>query len=500
MRIDLDYHYLTHHVVPGPQSLSYFVSLLLLPIALLIPRSILSRRHSIFIFVPIILAASIHAWYSIGGPDVISVDVPLWCLFLLALNDPWTDFRRIVNPQSRPSSGRIHQATFSTESLPEVPTGIPAVKANSHIGEQTALIEGPGDDEPASSAPSSDEGEDSCEIEEQSYPGSLWQRLPWVGTLLVSIRLNNWKIGSYSHDRSQPAPPAFKSRGSFLIYSIISFIRGYLVLDLTRAYISTDSYFVTTKGNPSVPINAPLPPHLPSLFRSLVPPQLFRTMIIGAQAWALISQMFYLPCLLPVLLHSLGWITDEWSPHNWPPYFGSPGTILHHGVRGFWGQYWHQTMRFSVSGPGYALASWLKLRRDGLWRYAIITLVAFGLSGIVHMGLVPPEPPHATVPVNSVRLLVAGFFWVQPIAMLVEVATARAIASNMGLNQWQAGNGLRLRITLNFIWVIVWFTICLPLIGEAGRQLGYWRVWPMPISVWKGLRGEGWLTWPFLMN
>ena len=41
------YHHLTQHIVPGPQSLSYFVTLLILPLALLIPRSVLSRWYAV---------------------------------------------------------------------------------------------------------------------------------------------------------------------------------------------------------------------------------------------------------------------------------------------------------------------------------------------------------------------------------------------------------------------------------------------------------------------
>ena len=226
-------------------------------------------------------------------------------------------------------------------------------------------------------------------------------------------------------------------------------------------------------------------------------------MLIGLQAWAMISQLFYLPCLLPLALNAVGLLPDLWSPHTWSPYFGSSRVIFTHGVRGFWGAYWHQTMRWGVAGPGYALADGLKLGKQSMLRYTIIAVSAFGLSGVVHMGLVPPEPLHATLSTNAERLCVAGFFWLQPIAMVLEVLVASAVRASGGgggPEYWRAGTGLRVRMATNGLWAVLWFTLCIPLLGEAGRQLGYWRVWPLPVSLWKGLRGEGWVVWPFLLE
>jgi hypothetical protein len=317
MQMLITYDYLTRHIVPGPQSVSYIVPLVLLPVALLIPRNILSLWKSRLIFLPVMALCTVHAWWKMDGVDVISVDVLLWALFLLVFQDPVQDFRYVKTFVTHDDEQRQQRAS----DVP-VPTGIPELDDDGNITEQSVLVQS---DTPSAAYPKdNDDG--------QSYPTALLERSAWVGTLLVSIRLNNWKICAPSHDKGQPPRPAFASRTSFLLHSIISFARGYIVLDLTRAYIEHDPYFT----DPSVPISSSLP--FGALW--LVPPQLLRSMIIGAQAWALIGQMFYLPCLLPVGLHALGLLADDWSPHNWPPYFGSSKVIFMHGVRGFWGQYW----------------------------------------------------------------------------------------------------------------------------------------------------------------
>ena len=423
------YNHLTHHIVPGPQSISYLVPLVLLPTALLIPRTTLSRCQNIFLFMPVITACIVHAWWAMGGVDVISVDVLLWSLLLLVLQDPWKDFRWVVRKDDSQTSRRSGEG----RSTPNAGTTLPDVqqtKNETSTSERTALLSPPNSDGVAK-AENNPHSHVQQPVSEQSYPDLFSHRLQWVGTLLVSTRLNNWKISSPSHDRKQPPTPAFQNRLSFVLYTIFCFIRGYLVLDLTRAYISYDVYFT----DPHMAIRSPLPFGGVDGFSA----QFVRAMVTGAQAWALISQMFYLPCLFPVGLHALGLLSDEWSPHLWPSYFGSPEAIFLYGVRGFWGTYWHQTMRWSVAGPGYAVADGLQLKVGGLVRYSLITVVAFGLSGTVHMGLVPPQPLHATVGANLIRLYVAGFFWTQPMAMLVETLVAKIMSCVTGLSLWRAG-------------------------------------------------------------
>ncbi|RMY45026.1 hypothetical protein D0865_10176 [Hortaea werneckii] len=414
-----------------------------------------------------------------GGVDVISVDVLLWSLLLLVLQDPWKDFRWVV----REDDGQISKRPGKQVSASNSETTLPdeqQTKNKVSTSERTALLQAANSGEAITQAKNKPHFDVQQHISEQTYPDSFDDRLQWVGTLLVSIRLNNWKISSPSHDRKQPPTPAFQDRLSFVLYTIFCFMRGYLVLDLTRAYISYDPYFT----DPHKSIRSPLP----SGDVDGLPAQFVRAMVTGAQAWALISQMFYLPCLLPVGLHALGLLSDEWSPHLWPSYFGSPKEIFLYGVRGFWGKYWHQTMRWSVAGPGYAVADGLQLK----------AVVAFGLSGTVHMGLVPPQPLHATAGANVIRLYVAGFFWTQPIAMLVETLGAKVMSCVTGLSFWQKGAGRLIRLLVNGMWVLMWFTFTMPLLSEAGKQMGYWRVWTVPFSIWQGLRGEGWVAWPVL--
>lgn len=453
------YIYFVRHIIPGPQSLSYFATNLLLPIALLTPRSILSRWQSIAVFVPVMVGCTIHAWTAMGGVDVPSLDMLLWALFLLVFKDPWTEFA-FLEPTTAGTQAPCDQTMHNGHDKMAHQLNRPA---------HTAV----------------------------PYPITLRARIPWTFNLVSSLPLDNWVISYRHHDRQQPRPPAAKSRKDFILIMTLHATLAYIIMDLTCAFTTTDPYFT----DPSVPLSSPLtrPPH-PLL--STVPPRILRPAIISLQAYALIANLMPFPAVIATVINAAGLLPDRWSPHTWPPYFGPPKTFLERGLSGWWGAYWHQTMRWAAVGPGMAVADGLRLAERGLTRRAVVLMSAFGFSGCVHMGLVPPEPLHLPPGgrVEVVRLCVAGFFWVQVVGMLAEDVAwrvARAIVSEerrKGAAWWWT------RAFVNVVWLFAWFCCCMPLLGEAGRQLGWWRHWLVPVSVWRGLRGEGWVTWEYLMN
>ncbi|KAH9810893.1 Membrane bound O-acyl transferase family [Teratosphaeria destructans] len=111
---------------------------------------------------------------------------------------------------------------------------------------------------------------------------------------------------------------------------------------------------------------------------------------------------------------------------------------------------------------------------------------------MIHVGLVPAEPlfMRAEEGVRGVRVRMAGFFWVQVVGILGEVVVAERFGRKAG---WG-------RMVGNLAWVFGWLVLTLPILMDAERQLGYWRVWPVPVSLWKGMRGEGWVVWKFLVG
>ncbi|KAI5196711.1 hypothetical protein AUEXF2481DRAFT_30477 [Aureobasidium subglaciale EXF-2481] len=388
MATALTYDKLVNRIVPGPQSLSYFIPLVILPIAFAIPPWVISKQALCAITLPIITASLIHAWIVMGGIDVISFDMLLHSYHLLLFNDPRRHFRRVVaTERSEPATAKGNQTPLLGNS------------ANISVKDESTTPR----------------------YVEQSYPSNWNERLPWIGTLIITMRFVDWKIGSPSHDSIR----------------------------------------------------------------------LLRSAIMALQVWATVGQQFQLPCTVPVALHWAGYLPDAWSPHLWPTFFGSFRAMFTTSslgaVRNFWGRYWHQTLRFYCSSPGVWLSDLLHLSRRSYARYVLLAATTFFLSGIVHIGLVPRDPMFAVESANQIRLRIATFFWLQPVGFAIEMAASIILR--------RLGTPKSVYVMLNILWFMAWCCFVLPPLGEAGRNLGYWRMWPVPLSLWRGLIHGKWLTW-----
>ena len=434
------YHHLTHHIVPGPNSYSYFIPFLLLPAALLVPPSVLSQRQLAVLFLPAIYACQIHSWY-IAGIDVPSMDLALWSFVLLVCRDPRRTHRRIW--VSTPSAF--------------------------------------GDDK------RSDETVE--DVVEEGYPEEWAKRIPWVFTLLVSLRLTGWKIGDPSHDKTQP--PARLSRSAFSKHAVSIVVRSYLILDTTAFYARTDPYF-TTSG---MEIDHPFPPASTEMATWLVvlrllPPRLVRSSVLAGQIYAMVTSMFYIPLIPVVGLNAVGILPYEWSPHTWPLPFGPFSSVAERGLRGLWGRWWHGMNRQITAPPGRLLAQELGIPTNSVTGFALLTLSAFFFSGVTHMGLVPPEPHTVEISALWMRLHIAGFFWAQIPAFAFEVAVSKLVAHS-------APQALDWSVTRALVtaWTAAWLCLTLPLLAVPFRELRYWHYYPVPLSLLHGLSGRNWWTW-----
>jgi len=560
----ISYHDLVTQVIPGPRSLSFYIPLVLLPVALAIPPDVLSHRALCLTFIPVMLASTIHAQYAMEGIEVMSTTLAFWYIFLLAARDSRTSFRRVI--RRTPGQNQLPEKDISSEE-------------KRTLGNDILTQHG------------------SPVYDEVPYPSNFVQRLSWIGTLVVSLRLTDWKFGDPSHDRKQPTRPTGKSHLNFITTAISRTAVGYLLLDISSAYILTDPYF----HDLTVSINSPLPsagnidksnststPNVLPLIYSVIPPPLFRCLIILVQAYAIMSQQYHLPLVPLVALHYFGRVSDTWAPHLWPPYFGSATSILDKGLAGLWGEYWHQMLRWVVSGYGSILADLLgyklpdqsssssaspptpspspsppssspspgptstqsstpnnhrkdstvspstangtptptkpseqppgqqaaarALKKLKVARFIILALTAFFNSGLLHMGLVPPHPPRATLSPLKIRLILASFFWIQPVGLAIEMLGRKVLGRCLPHAFSQAtGGGVRgevgkgtplvtlvmfLRRAGNVVWILLWGCVTFPLLGEVARQLSWCEYYAVPWSLVRVVQGKEWIMWP----
>ncbi len=140
--------------------------------------------------------------------------------------------------------------------------------------------------------------------------------------------------------------------------------------------------------------------------------------------------------------------------------------------------------------PGRVLADHVGFKDDSIPRKMIITTIAFGFSGWMHMGMIPPDPISTNMTPHQMRWNVAAFFWIQPIGFVVEFLVTTVIK--------QTAPGLMSPALSSFVvlvWVSAWLCFTLPLLTAPFRELGYWTVYPVPFSVLSGVAGNGWSTW-----
>lgn len=438
------YDHLTLHIVPGPRSPLYFLPFVLLFATLLTPPSCLALRTIRFAILPAICALQVYIWERDQSFDVISFDGLLTIFMFLG----WYDVRE-----------RFQHVSWR--------------------------------------AP------DRTKAELEAYPVRIgWAKLRWIGTLFISLQLKDFLIGERSHDQKQLRPPIRRRFSTFFLRTLLHAVFSYLLLDTTSWLIRSEAH--------------------PALRGILIPPRVgapplawhatfLQSITLLAHLYAALSlYTAYLPMLL---LLALIWPFPALHHHPFVsplvlnPHFGAIGSIWSPtparpawGLRAFWGIFWHQNLRYLTSAPGLALAHVLGLRERSTARYGVIATVAFVLSGIVHMGMVPPEPLHTSMSAAELRLRIAGFFWLQAAGVGIEVLLDRRRARKargQGPVTKQAGSAqtvppysavARLGMaawTLAFLAVAAYFT-ALP----VGRELEWWRMPAVPVSLVAYLAGE----------
>ncbi|KXS97491.1 hypothetical protein AC578_9067 [Pseudocercospora eumusae] len=421
---------LVNTIVPGPQSISYFIPQVLLLICLLVPPSIVSHNGLAMLAMPVILGSTVHAWIAMRGVDVISVDTLWWSFFFLVFKDPRRDFKRlVVNVESKTS---------------EDPSDLSNVTA-------------------------------------EPYPSDFWPRLQWVFALFKNRPLTSWKIGVASHDANVSRPYVSRSRVTFIkgiLYMLAPAVG--IIMPLAIQLKAHDSFFSRAGQSLLMPYESQSdkPPLVVDTIQRALPRAVLRPLVLGMYLYSLLILMFLPRYLLLVLASFFAASPNaKWSPHTWPrSHFGPFSAVLDDGLKGLWGRWWHQQMRNAVSEPGRWLATKLRLKRGGLARYACICISAFTLSGLTHMGLVPPEPRSAEVYGPwQLRLMIATFFWIQPIGILLEVTLVNKVIT---IASRRFGSAPFVDRILRLLWLLLFMSCSFTFLLNPFLELGYWNIWP----------------------
>ncbi|KAI9660815.1 MAG: hypothetical protein M1829_006467 [Trizodia sp. TS-e1964] len=381
----------------------------------------------------------------------------VWAATLMLFNNVQRDFRRLERRSWREKK--------------EEKRGVSSIPAANGLGEK--LID------------ASDELED-YQLSWQAFPTSVGGRFSWAMELLVTLRGVGW---SWQIAGLPPVPPpASRPKGAAarpaevsLRRSLFNYIFSYLVLDALKVLLMRDPYFLGF-------IDEPVPPSFPRILRAS--PWLTETYRLAMTVTGIYMAILSAVSIAPLVFVGLGPRILGLKGERWmnPPQLGSFQAVLDHGLRGWWGQWWHQSFRFGFLSPGRWLVG--QCRLDGRSSAAILIrlFTAFAISGFIHAS--------ATFTQFAVGTWPLGCF-------LFFVLQAVGIAGQSGCAYQAAGVISKLpkpvRQLSNVIVTLLWLRLTGPLLANEFARGGLWLAEPVPVSPLRGLglglEGEGWWSW-----
>jgi hypothetical protein len=412
--------------------------------------------------------------------------------YLLVFNDPGTSFQRLERRNLKVQNGTATKNSLQSDGSVAPATNCDNRSESSGLSKRIWGVNGP------VLAPAGEKQEHQSQPQYvlvwQGFPESTLHRLDWAIDLVTSFRGVhwNWRISSLSKheiplkDSSNPAsrmmwasPPS--AMQALRRQAIHDFIVQYLFLDLVKTVTITDPYF-----HGSATLSSPSP--WPFLTDSATLTYLVRLLISLAGVLSALTFIFSLsPLLFPLLPPSVT-LAPLHEPALYPPYWGPfCASVLDKGLPGFWGKWWHQMFRFGISEPSRYLISTFGLQSRSPSARIISVLTAFALSGSIHaigsytsfLSSRPLSGPFA-------------FFMLQGLGVLAQSTFLKLVSANIcethRLPSWlrRLGNGL---------FVLTWLLLTGPLLANDFARCGVWLFEPLPVSLFRGLLGQGWWCW-----
>jgi hypothetical protein len=298
---------------------THLAAVALLQSALLVPPSTLSHTKLALAFLPLIWSCNIYSW-SVGLGFLAAIQA-MWATELLLFQAPREQFMLIhrVNPGYRSSKSKAK------------------MERNVKKQEDTAQ----------------DETKEQSLIWKEPYPATIWKRFCWVFKLHISMRYVGWDTGDGKMIERMNRAEKSHSRVWWLLKNIVFVGICFSIYDMTNFYQHFDPYFQVETD-----IDEALPRRLMSVFMryhlGFLPPRLLRILVLGVQPYVIFALIHNTMAVVHVTMGGIGILGDFWGGvENWPPLMGSPVVILTRGLRGFWGEFWHQLFR-TVGPPSKA--------------------------------------------------------------------------------------------------------------------------------------------------
>ncbi|OQU97132.1 hypothetical protein CLAIMM_03117 [Cladophialophora immunda] len=327
----------------------------------------------------------------------------------------------------------------------------------------------------------------------EPMPENLWRRLFWVLDLVTSVRGVHWSWGpSASPPEVLRSNKVHSNRTRSKAGNVVPFLIDYFIIDLLKAIMIADPYFI------GFPAQGP-PPHLSPYITSSWALHTYRLLLGTAGMYTAVDLEFSFAALLQVNILGPGILGLNASPSTFPRIWGSPSAILHKGLRGFWGETWHQFFRMHFVSIGDAVADvLLGDERPGSSacrgpdkkpsghqkppgaRHIVRIVTVFLLSGILH-AWASYTLLGRTKPVRTFL-----FFALQPLGMAIQSACS-AILGRSFLSCLPSGWATLVRQASNVAFTFLWLWGTGGLFFDDMARGGMWLLDPIPVSFIRGL-------------
>lgn len=327
-------------------------------------------------------------------------------------------------------------------------------------------------------------------LEWEAMPESITYRLLWIVDLLTSLRRVHWSgftskpLSSVSCTRlSRP------DRTASLPQNITRFFLDYVLLDLIKSIMITDPYFLGDDRRTT-------PPHLAAYIKSPAVLYTYRIIIAVLGIYAIIDLLFISAVLLQVHLLGSDVLGINASPSMFPQFWGDISAVFERGLRGFWGETWHQLFRPHFVSIADVVASILvpgkpadRTRPDhtvkrervaqlrGQAFNAIRVTTVFLLSGALH------ACGSYTLPGPTRPWAIFLFFAIQPAGMAVQHMFQYCV----DVVPLPARTEPHFHKVANLTFTLTWLWMSAGLIFDDFSTGGVWLLEPIPVSLIRGL-------------
>ncbi|KAF2446664.1 hypothetical protein P171DRAFT_430761 [Karstenula rhodostoma CBS 690.94] len=275
-------------------------------------------------------------------------------------------------------------------------------------------------------------------------------KLRWAAAQLVNPRLVRWNLEAKNVPR-----PTVSSKATFLCAQTAALLKMVLATDLLLQ-LGIRLFWTPPAARPGARFAVS-----DSKYLSIRDPDLgwgfAKTLVFACGPYFFMSMQYVAVSLIAVALQLS-------QPIDFPPLFGNVADAT--TVRAFWGQFWHQSIRRSVTTLAYLAIDALHIARGTtLASYAHVWL-AFFISGFMHaqsMALLP-RPPNITLHEATAGMLY--FFLWQAFAITAEdfvIWLWKTSGLSINPAPWNS--------VLGYVWVIFSMWISIPWAADVMMRL-----------------------------